>query len=95
MDKLYRKVGKRYKEVGHEFMGFPSDGIWLVQNGRQNQMCLIGLKEDVPFNALEYRIHADELSLHLVKKFATRSSWFDIAMACCDFFSEKIKRGDG
>jgi len=67
MDKLYRKVGKRYKEIGHEFAGFPSDGIWLVQNGKQSQMCLIGLKEDVPFNALEYRIHADELSLHLVR----------------------------
>ena len=29
--RLYRKVGKRYKPVGHEFTGFPSDGVWLVQ----------------------------------------------------------------
>lgn len=33
MEKLYRKVGRRYKEVPHsDWSGFPSDGIWIVQS---------------------------------------------------------------
>jgi hypothetical protein len=27
---IYRKVGRRYEPVGHEWHGFPMQGIWLV-----------------------------------------------------------------
>ena len=27
---LYRKVGRRYYPVGPEFLGFPTEGMWLV-----------------------------------------------------------------
>jgi hypothetical protein len=30
MDMLYKKVGKKYKPVGHDWFGFPSTGVWLV-----------------------------------------------------------------
>ena len=32
MEMLYKKVGRRYIPVGHEFFGFPADGIWLVSH---------------------------------------------------------------
>ena len=53
-EKIYKKVGRRYKPVGHEFVGFPSDGVWLVQDGREN--CILKLSEikEVPVNALPY-----------------------------------------
>ena len=35
---LYKKVGRYYKEVGNEFMGFPADGVWLVQHNSQSLM---------------------------------------------------------
>jgi hypothetical protein len=92
---VYRKQGKKYVAMGHEFTGFPGDGIWLVQNGTKNMMCLIGLKENVPHRALEYRIHADALSSHLVETFKDKAhSWNDVAVACADFFAEKSILGE-
>lgn len=42
---VYIKEGRRYKPIGHEFTGFPMDGIWLVQDGSQS--CIVRLC-DVP-----------------------------------------------
>ena len=72
MDKLYRKVGRRYKEVGIEFAGFPSDGIWLVKNGMRSQMLLIGSEEigEIPYDSLKYMKRYDDvvkLYMHKIK----------------------------
>lgn len=89
MDQVYRKIGKRYKPIGQEFTGFPLDGIWLVQNGRQSMSCLISSNEKVPIHALEYRLHARKLCLALMRRFSeVPHSWDDIAKACCDYFAE-------
>ena len=35
--KVYKKKPNgRYEELGHEFNGFPADGLWLVWDGRNN-----------------------------------------------------------
>ena len=40
-DKVYIKVGRRYKPLGKMFNGFPADGIWLVANsGRSASLML-------------------------------------------------------
>jgi len=37
--KVYKKKPNgRYEELGTEFRGFPSDGLWLVWDGRQNRI---------------------------------------------------------
>jgi hypothetical protein len=91
--KVYEKIGKRYHELGFQFTGFPSDGIWLVQDGKQNMICLIRSDEKVPVRALEYRVHSNELTKYLVDKFRdTPHSWDDISRACCDFFAEMEAR---
>ena len=63
MDKLYRKVGRRYREVGIEFTGFPADGIWLVKNGKHSQMLLIGSEEigEIPYSSLKYLKYHDDV----------------------------------
>lgn len=42
---LYKKVGRRYIPIGYSdgFTGFPSDGIWLVQqkDGYNSSECII------------------------------------------------------
>ena len=60
MSKLYEKIGRRYKEIGEEFKGFPADGIWLVKDGTQN--CIIRLDDvcDVPYDSLLYLKLANE-----------------------------------
>ena len=34
---VYKKVGRRYVPLGQEFIGFPSDGIWYVHDGKRSQ----------------------------------------------------------
>ena len=89
MEQIYRKIGKRYIQIGQEFAGFPCDGIWLVQNGKRNMSCIIRSDEKVPVHALEYRMHTKELSLRLVDRFTGKPhSWDEVARACCDYFAE-------
>ena len=88
-NEVYKKVGRRYIPMGYMWEGFPADGIWLVQNGRQNMVCLIGLKEDVPIHAMAYRKYEQELCKYLMEK-CDHISWMDVARLCCDFFARKV-----
>jgi len=91
-DKLYKKVGNRYKEVGHEFKGFPCNGIWLVADGRQS--CIIQLSEfdTLPMKSLIFRInHADKCTDYIAQKAKQASQYSsiqDVANWACDYFSE-------
>lgn len=87
-DEIYKKVGRRYVPLGCQWSGFPADGIWLVQNGKSNMACLIGLKESVPIHALAYRVHEQELCRVMMDK-GKNVSWLDLARLCCDFFARK------
>jgi len=87
-NEVYKKVGRRYIPMGYMWEGFPSDGIWLVQNGMKNMACLIGLKESVPIHALAYRKHEQELCKRMMER-GKNLSWMNLARLCCDFFAEK------
>ncbi len=88
-DDIYRKLGRRYIRQGYQWRGFPADGIWLVQNGKTNMSCLIGLTERVPIFALNYRQHELALCQHIQAKFNEgRLSLMDEARLCCDYFAE-------
>lgn len=88
-NEVYKKVGRKYVPLGYQWEGFPADGIWLVQNGKKNMACLIGLKEDVPIHALEYRQYKEELCREMMKH-SNNLSWMDLARLCCDFFARKV-----
>jgi hypothetical protein len=89
-DMIYRKVGKRYIKIGHGFRGFPMDGIWLVKDGKNNQICLISKDENPPILALPYRMYSEELTMYLMNKTSKLAhSWRDIGMLACDFFAKK------
>ncbi len=87
-NEVYKKVGRKYVPLGYQWEGFPSDGIWLVQNGMKNMACLIGLKESVPIHALAYRKHEQELCKRMMER-GKNLSWMNLARLCCDFFAEK------
>jgi hypothetical protein len=95
MNEVYKKVGRRYIPVGYEFTGFPSDGIWLVQDGRNSQTCLIGAKERVPVFALIYRKHVNELcSLIQAANKEKPRSLYDEMILVCDFFATMVAKGE-
>ena len=82
-DKLYRKSGRRYVEVGYEFTGFPAEGVWVVQNktpGRRETLILkIG---DLPnlFPYAQLFLDEDELGT-LIANHRDRGPWCPAGMA--------------
>jgi hypothetical protein len=87
---VYRRTKSgKYEDIGIGWRGFPTDGIWLVQNGKTNMACLIGLKEQVPILALNYRLHEQALCERMQKEFRNKNmSLMDEARLCCDYFAE-------
>jgi hypothetical protein len=50
---LYRKRGSRYEQIGYDFIGFPSNGVWYVADGTQSLMMKVGdLLDPAPLAAL-------------------------------------------
>lgn len=92
-DAIYMKIKGRYRKIGYQWNGFPSNGIWLVQDGQNNTECLIGLTESVPIFALNYRIHKSKLAKRFVEFSRERESTsFDqLAKIACDYFAEVAK----
>jgi len=41
MNKLYKKVGRKYEPVGVEFTGWPHAGYWVVLDGRYSLLAPI------------------------------------------------------
>jgi len=93
MGKLYRKVGRRYKEVGEDFTGFPADGIWFVKDGRQNCMVKLAEIEDTPKYYPLLAPYAEEVAEELVKEFRGNAqlSFFDIAQVTLKVFARKME----
>ena len=88
-DAVYQRTESgKYVEIGYQWRGFPMDGIWLVQNGKTNMICLISLTDRVPVFALNYRQHELALCQHIQAKFKEgRLSLMDEARLCCDYFA--------
>lgn len=48
-EQVYKKVGRRYVPVGYSdgWIGFPSDGIWIVESkpGHKSEECMLKIGE--------------------------------------------------
>src|SRR6185312_11514887 len=52
---LYRKRGRRYELCGYDFIGFPSNGLWYVADGKQSLIMKVGeLTDPAPLAALSH-----------------------------------------
>lgn len=95
-DGIYERRNGKYRYLGHQWSGFPADGIWLVQDGQKAMSCLIGSKEKVPMFALNYRIHEHELCKVIQNSMKKGGlSLIDEARLCCDFFAKKAEEKHG
>lgn len=88
---LYKKVGRKYVPVGIEFRGFPCNGIWLVQDGRQS--CMVQLSEipSLPEKGVIFRVnHLDKCVDHISEKARQQNSYsiLQVAEWACDYFAE-------
>ena len=84
--KLYEKVGARYKEIGEEFMGFPTDGLWLVQDGRRNCITQISEIPEIPKMATMFRASMQEDIAHyiMVRLVGRSTSTYELAKIASD-----------
>ena len=91
MSKIFKKVNGRYVEIGQEFTGFPTNGLWLVKDGIQN--CLIPMGDVPEFADSRLTSHLamkDELTDLLTEKWQEKAlSVNDIAGIACKFFAKK------
>ena len=90
-DEVFRRTPSgKYYPIGYQWNGFPMDGVWLVQNGKTNMTCLIGIDERVPIFALNYRQHQQGIVDRIQsreKEVKHGLSLWDMAVLCCDYFA--------
>ena len=88
---LYKKVGGRYRSVGMEFAGFPCNGLWLVQDGRQG--CIVFLGEDIPpLHGLRARCTVDSAVRYVMEHKGNRgNSIYDIVKLTLDYVAKETE----
>lgn len=91
MPKLYKLESDTFVEVGYEFTGFPSNGMWFVEDGKQNCIIPMGDKPTKPTPTLvSYMILQDELQKTISKAWEDKAlSVRDISYIACEFFAMK------
>lgn len=95
-NQMYRKVNDEFEEVGYEFTGFPSNGLWLVEDGKQN--CLIPMGDIPKFPdpiLTNYSTFQDELQKLITGTWEDKPlSVVDISKIACEFFAQKAMDKD-
>ena len=96
---IYKKENNEFIPIGMEFTGFPSNGLWLVEDGKQNCLIPMGDKPTRPEPALlSYMTFVDELSEKIAIEWDLKPlSVDDISKIACEFFALKaggMKIGD-
>lgn len=88
---IYKKEKDEYIYIGREWSGFPSNGVWLVEDGSQN---LVEKLKDVPKmpkmlpNLSKFR---NECAVYIVDNINGKSySLNDCAVLASEFYAEKL-----
>ena len=86
-DEIYQKVGKRYKQIGHTFRGFPCNGFWIVTDGSNNGIQLMDTLPNHPI-AMDHKRHLNEV----IDVIAQIEHWNcrEVAKAVCDYFDGQL-----
>lgn len=93
-EQLYKKEGRKYVPVGWEFTGWPSNGIWIVEDSKQSLMRKVKDVQATPDVLLvDYLTHQDALLTHfldLIDKSPEKKgvSIRDLAEEACVYFAE-------
>lgn len=88
---IYRKIGRRYVEVGPEFTGWPADGVWLVSDDRRAAHFVTKIGE-VPciFDFAKMHVGLDELTgVIQAQRSKSDNSSYDIARAVLKWMATK------
>lgn len=90
----YQKKGNKYVPAGHEFTGWPANGIWIVEDAKQSLMRKLKDPSETPDVLLvDYLTHQEQLTNHFLdcidKSPEKRGlSLRDMAEEACVYFAE-------
>lgn len=77
-EKIYRKEGKHYVEIGHAWRGFPADGVWLVTGKTNSKTCIMQMKDLKSVHLPSYArlmLEADRAIKHMREKIEKQDGW--------------------
>lgn len=87
--KLYTKTEKgRYEELGDVFEGFPSNGWWVVADGRRN--LLVPIDSPRPLEKLKYQQHRNAVVERLSKMDTRQFSLYDLVEKTLNLLEEIV-----
>jgi len=91
MEKIYKKVNGRYKEIGQEWSGFPSNGVWLVKDGSQN--CIMFMDEigKKPIQFINIQKHKADVMERIYELTSKPHSTSDIVDTVLEYVSANIE----
>jgi hypothetical protein len=90
---VYRKKSNgRYESIGHEWSGFPADGIWFVKDGTQNCMIYLNDIGKKPKHLLELAQYQDDCTAYISDKMRDEGQYSvaDLAKWAAEFYAQKL-----
>jgi len=91
--KLYIKNQKgRYEELGERWEGFPSNGWWVVADGRRN--LVVPIDSPRPLEKLKYQQHRNEIVERLSKEKNAHLSLYDFVEKTLNLLEEIVNETD-
>ena len=90
MEKVYRYTNGRYEEIGIEWSGWPADGIWEVQDAKQQ---LLVKRDDIkmmpPFLPA-LKMKTDECTEYIMANLGSNYSTRQVAELAAEFYSRLV-----
>ena len=87
-----KNIRGEFESIGETFTGFPSNGIWVVQDGRKSCIYPMNDVSEKPSPALaSYMQFTEELSTLISKQWTEKGSLSinEISSIACEFFAIK------
>ena len=94
MEVYTKKANGRYESLGHQWSGFPADGVWLVKDGTQN--CILHMKDigTKPKRYIEMMEHQDDCSSYIMTKSKEQGQYSvsDLSKWAAEFYAELLEK---
>ena len=101
MRTFYEKINGKFVEVGIEFAGFPSNGLWNVKDGSQNLLVQANDYDVIPPYLPALKMQTQNCCKYITNKVEQRLadgshgySYSEVAEYAAEFYSELITRED-
>ncbi len=93
MNVYKKKPNGRYENIGQEWTGFPSDGIWFVKDGTQNCIMQLSSTCELPHNYLATAQYQEECIKYIFdKKVDSMFSMREISELAAEFYAKKLSK---